>query len=976
VKPSTVVSFLCRYTELSIHSDNALLKHVLLVALIIPASFAGYHVMAGSGANGDGFAPKAVRIGLGDFSLGDDYKLANLALLERDLYRLESRYVEKERLDPTAMFEGAMKRLQRQFPEVLTLQPEGSRNLHISVGSYSTVLRLGPITNFDGLYRQLSRVSTILDEHLSEEIERREVEYALVNGMLSTLDPHTILLPPAAARDMEVDNQGEFGGLGIEISMVEGELTVKVPLEDTPAFRVGLKPDDRIVRIEGESTINIDLEDAVSKLRGRVGDPVNIMVMRKGWSVPRQFTIIRERIRINPLEGELLEGYVGYIRIKSFNARAAQDLESNLETLHKAANGKMRGLVLDLRTNPGGFLNQAIDVADKFVSNGVIVATEEGATGERAEQRARRMGTEPDYPIVVIVNASSASASEIVAGAIRNLDRGVVIGERTFGKGSIQHLYPHRDDESRLKLTVGRYLTPGDKSIQAIGVTPDIRLIPSLVEPPEILESPDPWKLGALPQISLYWREWADREDSLDHSFKRVVRDIEKPVFEVRYRYQIDDEAVGRGIDPKTDWEVQFARDVVLAAPGSRRAEVLRGASQVISKYTRSQSAELETAFGAVGIDWSQGENPETPMLSASLDLGEDGVLSAGAHENVRLTVHNESDAPVYQISGVTRSENPWFDQREFYFGMIPAGESRSYEQRLGLHGGYPTTVFSVEIDLTDGFRTVLATDEVRVQTEGKPLPLLSYGLKLFDGLEGQGQGNGNGRPEVGERVVLQVSVRNAGEGPTRDAFVRLKNRSGRALDLSEGGFSVGEYVDLEGEPCEPFSPGCGPVLKPGEVHIGELEFSLSELPEAGAWDVDLLLGDNRAYDYSVIQQGGFFDFFQQEEALSLSPDQGLDGKLRMPPQIELTRKPEMVSQDGFAVISGIARSVGRARDIMVYHGEDKVFYEGGGADALVKPFTVERRLEPGPHSFYILVRDQAGLTSAKSVHIWVEDTG
>ena len=348
----------------------------------------------------------------------------------------------------------------------------------------------------------------------------------------------------------------------------------------------------------------------------------------------------------------------------------------------------------------------------------------------------------------------------------------------------------------------------------------------------------------------------------------------------------------------------------------------------------------------------------------------------AGTHENIRLTVTNGGDEPVFQISGVTRSENPWLDQREFYFGTIPPGESRSYEQRLGLHDGYPTTETHVDVDLTDVDRNILATEAVRFRTEGKALPLLSYSLKMFDGRDGQGRGNGNGIPEVGEKVYVKVSVRNEGQGPTQDAFVRLKNRSGRTLDLAQGGFSVGERIDMDGQECEEFAPGCGPTLAPGETFEGLLEFSLSELPESGAWEVDLLIGDNRAYDYSVVQQGGFFDFFQQTETLSLSPEAGVDEKIRMPPQIEVTKRPEVVTKDGFVVISGIARSAGKARDIIVYHGEDKIFYEGGGDQATVKPFTVERRLDPGPHSFYILVRDQAGLTSSKSVHVWAEESG
>ena len=953
--------------------DPVLLKHILILGLVIPTTFAGYHVMAGVGSGGEGFSAPRLGFSLGDFTLGEDHRLGDLSLLERDLYRVESRYVDKARLDPAEMFEGAMRRVQRQYPEVLVLHPEGASNLHIAVGSYSTVIRLAPITNFDSLYRQLRRVSVILDQHMSEEIDRREVEYALVNGMLSTLDPHTILLPPEAAKDMEVDNKGEFGGLGIEISMVEGELTVKVPLEDTPAFRAGLKPDDRIVRIEGESTINIDLEEAVGKLRGLVGDPVNIMVMRKGWSAPRTFTIVRERIRINPLEGELLDDGVGYVRIKSFNARAATDLEQQLESLRREAGGQISGLVLDLRNNPGGFLNQAIDVADKFISSGVIVATEEGATGERAEQRARRLGTEPEYPVVVIVNASSASASEIVAGAIRNLGRGVVIGERTFGKGSIQHLYPHRGDDSRLKLTVGRYLTPGDKSIQAVGVTPDIRLIPSLVDPAEELEESDPWGLDPLPQISLYWREWVDREDSLDLSFKKVDRPVEDPVFELRYHYEFDDEAVGRGIDPQTDWEVQFARDLIVAAPGSRRAAVLGAATSVIADRQARQDEALAGAFEAVGIDWRGGENPEEANLRVTLDLGADEQLLAGTHENITMTVHNEGDAPVFQVSGVTESDNPWLDQREFYFGHIPAGESRTFAQRLALHDGYPTTEVAVDIRLADATRKTLGADSLRVHTEGKALPSLSYTLRLLDGIDGRGTGDGDGNPEVGEVVQLEVKVTNEGDGATRDAFVRLRNRSGKSLDLAKGGFSVGERVNLEGEACEEFSPGCAPVLQPGMSYTDTLEFELDALPEEGEWEVELTIGDNRAYDYSVINKGGFFDFFQQNETLKLQPSAALDGRIRVPPQIEVTRQPELISDDGFVVISGIARAAGKARDIMVYHGEDKIFYEGGGEHGTVNPFTVERRLEPGPHAFYILVRDHAGLTTAKSIHVWAD---
>lgn len=957
---------------MAVHTSR-FFKHFVLVGMILPVSLAGYHVMAQSGIREP--VVQALPFGLGDLTLRSEYNLGRLSLLERDLYRVESRYVEKDRLDPSAMFDGALDRVQRQFPEVLFIQPKSSGNLHISVGAYSKVIRVDAINDFDGLYRELQRIAVILDEHSSEELERKEIEYALINGMLATLDPHTVLLPPAAARDMEVDNQGEFGGLGIEISMVDGELTVKVPIEDTPAFRAGLKPDDRIVRIEGESTINIDLDEAVSKLRGMVGDPVTILVMRKGWSSPKPFTIVREKIRINALEGELLEGDVGYIRIKSFNARAAEDLRANLNEFHRNAHGSLRGLVLDLRTNPGGFLNQAIDVADMFLAEGVIVATEEGASGERAEQRARRSGTEPDYPVVVLVNASSASASEIVAGAIRNQGRGVVIGERTFGKGSIQHLYPHQEDESRLKLTVGRYLTPGDKSIQAVGVTPDIRLVPSLVEAPQAGEEPDPWGLDPLPQVSLYWRDWLDREDSLDHSFASSNRIHEDPVFELRYHYALDDEQEGRAPEPSEDWEVQFAREVVMAAPGAKRADTLRGAGRVIKRRRVEQSRELADAFERIGIDWSEGPDVENATVSVELSLGEDGVLLAGEHELIEMTVTNLGEEPIHRISAVTESDNPWLNQAEFYFGRIAPGESRTYRHRVALHDGFPSSASEVSVSVQDESRQTLHETDLRIQTSGKTLPSLSYGVELFDGRLGKGVGDGDGVPEVGETIVLMVTVSNQGEGPSADAFVRLKNRSGRTLDLNVGGFSVGRWQNRDGEACEEGALGCRAVLLPGDSYSDEMSFELRDPPTEGGWDLDLVVGDNRAYDYSVIQQGGFYDFFQLEEKVFLSPNEAFSGVSRTAPTIEVSKKPQIVVNDGFVVISGSAKSEVGTKDVIVYHGKEKIYYDGG-SDVGVRPFTVERHLEPGPHSFYILVRDEDGLTATKSVHVWLEQSG
>ncbi|MGB0640482.1 MAG: hypothetical protein ACPGTU_14185, partial [Myxococcota bacterium] len=335
----------------------------------------------------------------------------------------------------------------------------------------------------------------------------------------------------------------------------------------------------------------------------------------------------------------------------------------------------------------------------------------------------------------------------------------------------------------------------------------------------------------------------------------------------------------------------------------------------------------------------------------------------------------NGSEA-VYRISAVTKSENPWLDQREFYFGLIPAGESRTYRQRIALHHGYPSEYVDVGIVLQDPDHDAIVEEQIRVQTQGRKLPALSYSLELFDGKDGKGKGNGDGVPDAGETVHLSVVVSNHGTGATRDAFVRLKNRSGRAVDLLEGGFAVGAWVNLAGESCEEESAGCWPVLAPGESYEGTLEFTLDTLvaPQV-AWEMDLSVGDNRAYDYSVIRQGGFFDYFQLEESIKLSAGTPLDGSNRVPPTIDVTRKPDLMTSSGFAVVSGVAVSEERIREVMIYHGEDKIFYQGGAEKGVALPFTVEKQLEPGPHHFYILVRDENGLATTESVHVWQEES-
>ncbi|HCH61294.1 MAG: hypothetical protein CL927_17820 [Deltaproteobacteria bacterium] len=935
-------------------------KHFVLVGLTMPAALLGYHVLAGgSGSLSSTVDPGRHLTDLVSDVTGAPHRLRDLRVFERDLFYVEQRYVDRERIDLDAMFQASLERVERAQAGVLFGRKAQSNRLQVSIGTYNTVLSVAPIRDFDTLHRELQQVAAILDEHLPAEVDRAAVEYDLVNGALSTLDPHSLLLPPVAAREMEVDNQGEFGGLGIEIHIQEGRLTVKQPLEGTPAERAGMRAGDQIIRIEDESTVNMDLQEAVSRLRGQVGSPVRILVKRKHAPDPIPKTIIRDRIKVNPVEGRLLDDRVGYIAIKSFHGKVSDDLDILLGDLKGEAGGRLNGLVLDLRDNPGGYLNEAVNVSDRFLREGVIVATEEGA-GRREEQQAGRAGAELSFPMAVLVNGNSASASEIVAGALKNLGRAVVVGERTFGKGSVQHLYPNRDDSS-LKLTVARYLTPGDHSIQAIGIPPDILLEPSVV-----------WSAGPdaedrNPLISLYYRQWIEREADLDRALGNQEALDDSHAYSVRFvRERRPPDEPRKAVE---DWEVGFVRDLLAGSSGPSRVDVLQSAAAVVDLHVAREEGRLVGAFRSLGLDWTAGENSAQPSVTVTHDLGEDGKLQAGEPEDVTLSITNEGDVPLWRISAVTRSGNPYLDEREFYFGHIPPGESRTARQRVSIPYGQFDEHAPFEVEVRDPERNGLTRVSRALEIQGDTLPSFAWRVRLVDDGSGETQGDGDGLPEVGEVVALEVEVENTGEGASRDGYVRLKNKSGRTLDLKNGTIRAGDPRNDAGESCElDRDDGCVPTLEPGARHTGRLVFSLREVPEDGAWAIQLSVGDNERFDRGTVIRGGFYEFFQVNEELVLVPGEPIDDRWRRPPTIDVTRAPETVSRD--VVISGMVNDDHGVRDVVVFQGEDKVFYRGGDADPMV-PFTVEPMLNEDANLFAIIARDDQGLTATRSISVW-----
>jgi len=340
----------------------------------------------------------------------------------------------------------------------------------IVVGRWSVGLVNAEVEGYETI-KIFTEALSIVKKSYVEETKTKDLVYGAIKGMVNSLDPHSGFMNPEAYKEMQVDTKGEFGGLGIQIGIKDNVLTVIAPIEDTPAYKAGIKAGDRIVKINDEITRDMGLLDAVNKMRGPKGTSVKISIMREGWKEPKEFTLVREIIKIKSVKFKVLEEGIGYIKLTQFQEQTAADLSKALSQLTAE---KVNSLVLDLRNDPGGLLNSAVDVTSQFLPPGKLVVYIKDKAGEKNEYRTGGNYSYYDKPtMVVLVNQGSASASEIVAGALKDWRRAVILGVQTFGKGSVQSVIP-LSDGSGLRLTTARYYTPSGTSIQSTGITPDI----------------------------------------------------------------------------------------------------------------------------------------------------------------------------------------------------------------------------------------------------------------------------------------------------------------------------------------------------------------------------------------------------------------------------------------------------------------------------------------------------------------------
>jgi carboxyl-terminal processing protease len=726
------------------------------------------------------------------------YRFTDLFYLRRVSFLVDQHYVDSQQIEPSKMLRKALKRMELRVPALMIRFAKNKKQFTVRVDKKEKTFRIRALSSATSVPYQLKSVFEFIRREYRGDIKFRDIEFAALHGMLSTLDPHTNFLPPSYYRDMQVGMDQEFGGLGIVIQNRKGFLTIMSPMPNTPASRVGVKPLDRIVRIGDESTINMTLTEAVTRLRGKPGTKVVIWIMRKGFSKPRPFTIIRAIIKVKSVTYATLPNKIGYVRIKNFQRKTANEVRRALKIMKRKMK-TMSGLVLDLRDNPGGLLEQGIQIADTFLSKGVIVS-HAGGSSRRKTRSATEFNTAADYPIIVLINRGSASASEIVAGALKNNGRALILGQRSYGKGTVQMLYPisarqrlFSRELSALKLTIAQYLTPGDVSIHKIGITPDIALHAVNIEKDQIrfIES---GKAKAFDKKKL-------------PKYLKGIREAGKPLYHLSFldtttlkqRKKRYERSYANNNNVVIDKTVRLAQRLLKSATKSKRMAMFQELKAALNKEKSKEQKRIFRALRKLKVDWSM---PKKGTKVASLKISsrllppkkrKKGVrfnarrLKAGVNFRLQITVKNKSKFPAYRVRGLLKSRYWFLNRKEFIFGRIRAGRSKSW---------------IVEVQLPKWLKSQKHVMKFAVQQEGQAksqlakVPLNIHGYKAprfaFTYAIEELKGNGDQLIQPGEEIALRVTVRNIGKGIAPKVIGLLKNKTGRKLFIKAGRIRFG----------------------------------------------------------------------------------------------------------------------------------------------------------------------------------------
>lgn len=884
--------------------------------------------------------------------------------ITKALHFIESNYVNTQLINPLQMIQKASENLERLVPPLIVKESE--KQIEATLEEKKIVIPLPNPMSIEDLTSSLSQLLGFLDLHYKGKPEEQDRTSLAMSGVMETLDPHSNYLPAKIYSEFKIGTKGNFGGLGIVIGIRENDLTVIAPLEGTPASKAGILAKDKIIQINEESTINMGITEAVEKLRGPVGTKVSMMVTRSGSTNPLHFTLTRALIHIQSVAGRLLDNKkIGLIKIKNFQQDTLEQFKKTIHDFQRGGN-KLEGLILDLRNNPGGLLDQAVEIGDYFLKEGVIVKTV-GAHGEAMEIETAHEGEAGEnIPLIVLMNEGSASASEIVSGALKFNDRAVVIGNRSFGKGSVQTVYDLKDG-SALKLTIANYLTAKDQKVQSIGINPDVGLVPAQMTDQVVEDKENKGEKKMIgKRIDLY-EDVKKRESDLLYKEKEgdesehKLPDLPPPPLQMTYLApekdpdKMEDEESSGKINLKDDFPVQMAEKILLL-PASQtldRGKTILSLPRLIEELKEEENRHITTALKKLGVDWSDTGKTEpkggvpTLGLQATLedDTGPRKFLMAGENASLKISVENKSSFPLYQLMGVTQSEDPLFTNLEFPFGKLNPGEKREWKAPLRVPDFVQIRSIPVEIEFHEGYGHVpkAKTHLLTVQVEEPVQPVFQYSYVLSQ------QVKKTGFPLArGQTTELTIHVKNVGKGMSKNPVINLKNLD-KITEKDQEAFIEKGRVEL-------------PKLAPGDSADGVLKFRIPEKGESQTLSFDLLILDSRQGQ----ELADHIVFPLNEGHPTPAPE-----KNQAAPVIVLSEKPELHALKNTYPIKGQVADDEEIKYLTIFVGDKKAYYQAPPSTASSMDFNVHLNLKKGVNVISLAAQDNRELVTRKQWVVW-----
>ncbi|MBI5444695.1 MAG: PDZ domain-containing protein [Deltaproteobacteria bacterium] len=860
---------------------------------------------------------------------------------------VEKRYVDPSRAVPKNLLKGAFKALEAQNPQVLINIDETRNEAVVRVDDSEKRFDLAPAGRMAGAGEVLNGILSYVAARIPEEadeVDKQDVYYAGINGALSALDPHSNALSPKVFKAFMASTRGSFGGIGFVFGLRDGDVAVIAPIEGTPASRAGLRTGDKILSIDGEPTMNMPVDTAMWKMRGDPGTQVSLLIARDGWSEPRAFTFTREMIHVESVESYVLNGDDGapvvYVKVSQFQKETAEDVRKAVRDA-EAKHRNLAGIILDVRNDPGGLLDEAVALADGLMDHGTIVHVR----GPEDEMRHTANGNSPGIskkPVILLVNQGSASASEIVAGALKSF-RGLLIGQKTFGKGSVQKVTGLADGGA-LKLTVAQYLTPGDVSIQSIGVQPDVLTAPVQTVKGQL-------RLGQAPphfaesELENAFKDWGNASEKpwreIQYLGPEVGKEEEKPYAELTRP-----EKIAR---IRSEFEVRLARRILTRVepgdPSRTRERLFKVAEPVLEELRSEEDAKIARLLGEKGVDWTDGRSDPKPRLSVRFPR--DARVEAGTPAELTLTVKNEGSQPVYRVWGRTTSDNPLLKNLDLPFGRIDPGKERSWTVKIEVPKAAADRWDSVTVPLKSGWNHEVGTGQGGVRQVAGPAPRFAYSYEVREENTGEKARANNGALEEGDRVELSLTVRNRGTVPVAPLEVNIRGGEGEQLNLEAGRRKIES-------------------LGPGEKKEVPMSFRLVKAEKGRRATVLMTISSK---DHGLLLS----------DSLKLPVGRRLEGKevrdTRTPPDLEFAKAPPLRTGSARVSLELKALDEEGVKDVYAYVGENKIQYvrNRGRSGSLAVHLDVP--LEPGSNRLLVYARDSKNLVTAKTFHIFRQET-